>query len=153
MIFYKKGNIADIKEGVIVHGVNCKGKMGSGVAKALAEAHPIVYREYIHACSRNLGSGLLGTYQPVRVTKELLVVNAFTQVYYGREKDVRYVSYDAVDTIFKDLAKIVKGTGLEIYTSKIGSGTGNGNWKVIEDIIIDRMGRFDDINLTVVSTD
>ena len=33
MIEYRKGNLLDVTSGLIAHGVNCQGVMGSGVAK------------------------------------------------------------------------------------------------------------------------
>lgn len=43
MIYLNK-NIITIQEGVIAHGVNCTGAMNSGVAKAIREKWPEVYR-------------------------------------------------------------------------------------------------------------
>ena len=48
MIVYRNQSVLDFKEhAIIVHGVNCQGKMNSGVAKAIREAFPVVYEEYM----------------------------------------------------------------------------------------------------------
>lgn len=40
MIEYRKGNLLDITSGVIVHGCNMRGVMGSGVALAIRNKYP-----------------------------------------------------------------------------------------------------------------
>lgn len=50
-IIYKNGNLLDSKDRILVHQVNCQGRMGSGVAKALANEFPELledYQEYIN---------------------------------------------------------------------------------------------------------
>ena len=104
MIVYRNQSVHDFKEhAIIVHGVNCQGKMNSGVAKAIREAFPVVYEEYMklynnkqhggtvdgQTWSRFLDSNrndpLLGMAQVVRVGKTLYVGNLFTQQFYGRD--------------------------------------------------------------------
>ena len=104
MIVYRNQSVLDFKEhAIIVHGVNCQGKMNSGVAKAIREAFPVVYEEYMklynnkyqggtvdgQTWSRFLDSNrndpLLGMAQVVRVGETLYVGNLFTQQFYGRD--------------------------------------------------------------------
>lgn len=140
------GNITEIQTGVIVHGVNCSHAMGSGVALAIKRKWPKVYESYIRACQNKdvitfYGQkNLLGTIDVVYINDDLYVINAFTQLNYGREAGRRYVSYDAVDDCFKTIARLQKEPNckwkdLNLFFPKIGSGLGGGDWKIIKSII------------------
>jgi O-acetyl-ADP-ribose deacetylase (regulator of RNase III) len=148
MLHYKKGNLLDVKEGIIAHGVNCQGVMGSGVALAIKQKYPIVFDAY-----RNLSDdygladklqALLGQIQVRGVVPKdvshpteplLLVANLFTQFDYGKEKQ-RYVDYDAVATCFEKLYEINnRFYNLPLHIPKIGAGLGGGDWNVISVII------------------
>jgi O-acetyl-ADP-ribose deacetylase (regulator of RNase III) len=148
MIEYRIGNLLDVTEGIIAHGCNCKGVMGSGVARAIRDTYPKVYDEYASLCHDASASGtdLLGENQYCRVEEsryglfdELVVVNMFTQNSFGSDGR-RYVSYDAVDTCFASLVKKMKKHGWmdgidTIHIPQIGSGLGGGKWSIIESII------------------
>lgn len=138
IVNYTKGNITDIDFGFIVHGVNCQGVMGSGVAKALKDKYPIVESEYKKYCDTYHIENpyLLGTVQYVKITPTLFVVNAFTQEFYGRD-GMKYVSYDAIEKCFKIIVERQGLTKLFLPISfpKIGAGLGGGDWKIIEAIL------------------
>jgi O-acetyl-ADP-ribose deacetylase (regulator of RNase III) len=149
MIVYRKGNAVEaLKNGdidVLVHGVNCQGKMNSGIAKEIREAFPQVFEEYskeikFHRCFKdNEGhidtKALLGHTQTVRLDNGFkFVVNAFTQDLYGYEKGTKYCSYDAIDDAMKEIAEKCQGA-VKIGMPKIGSKRGGGNWTIIEAII------------------
>jgi O-acetyl-ADP-ribose deacetylase (regulator of RNase III) len=135
-----KGNLLDIDTGIICHGVNCQGVMGSGVAKQIRSKYPKVYetyRRYMAHCHENYtDKDALGVYQLVQVTEQLQVANMFTQVNYGNDGS-RYVSYDAIEESFSDLCKNLQYQGHTgtIYFPKIGAGLGGGNWNIIEKIL------------------
>ena len=78
-----KGDITKITSGVIVHQVNCRNRIGAGLSGALIKVYPEVERYYHYAFEHASGKDLLGTYQVVPVTKELKIINSFTQLYYG----------------------------------------------------------------------
>ena len=46
MIKYKIGDLLTAPQKCIAHQVNCQGVMGSGVAKAIRNEYPKVYKEY-----------------------------------------------------------------------------------------------------------
>ena len=64
MISVVEGNVVDAKEDIIAHQVwvNCKGVMGSGVAKELRNKYPSIFHSYKKYCD-SMGSGLLGKIQ------------------------------------------------------------------------------------------
>lgn len=136
MIEYRKGNLLDVTSGVIAHGVNCQGVMGSGVAKAIREKYPSVYNIYTKYCEPDVifdtTSQSLGNVQFIPVDKALVVANCFTQDFYGTNK--RHVNYEAVAKCFASLNKRSNLYG-QLNIPKIGAGLGGGDWNVIESII------------------
>lgn len=134
MITYKRGNLLDVKSGIIVHGCNAAGIMGSGVAKQVKKIYPGAYEKYLHDIRVNYFSpGDVSTY--CAATDELYILSAITQKNYGRESDTRYVSYDAVDECFKTIFKFSAMHALTVHIPLIGAGLGGGSWKVISSII------------------
>lgn len=134
-IEYRKGNLLDVKSGVIAHGVNCQGVMGGGVALAIKQKYPRAFEKYRSKCLECTQFGdpsakLLGDVQFVRVTeKGVVVANCFTQDFYGPRQ--RQVNYEAVAECFHALDAVTT----EVNIPKIGAGLGGGDWKVIEAII------------------
>lgn len=89
------GDVTAPIKGIIGHGVNCQGVMGSGVALAIRNKFPKVYTEYLALCARTKPEDLLGTTQLVKITDDLYVANMFTQLNFGGDGKV-YASLDAV---------------------------------------------------------
>jgi len=140
-----EGDLLTVTSGLIVHGCNAQGKMKSGVAKAIREKWPIVYKAYKDQeanGTRQKGLGLLtGIIIPVKINKKLTVINAITQKYYGYDGK-KYVSYDALDDCMQRIAENYE-PDIPIAMPKIGSDRGGGNWKVIKYIIKHRLDEFD----------
>lgn len=143
MINYIKGDLLSSKENYIVHGCNAQGVMKSGVAKAIREKYPRVYDDYSYAYSLKVTNTLcLGqVIQTYLEDEDQYIISAITQKYYGRDPNIRYVSYDAVDRCMINIKEIVP-INKTIAMPKIGAGLGNGNWNVIEAIINDRLSSY-----------
>ena len=140
MITYRKGNIFHFGPKVLIHGVNCQGVMGAGIALQIKNKYPWAYDDYKHFCSMREPEWLLG-----KIRKSwcwhgdpLTIVHAFTQFSTG---EVRSVSYDAVDDVMVKIAQEFT-TDQELSMPKIGAGLGGGNWNVIEAIINDRLANY-----------
>lgn len=156
MIEYRKGNLLNVTSGVIAHGVNCQGVMGSGVAKAIREKYPHVFDAYlkdVNSWKEGFGStkGQLGRVQFIssvytkgtRIFNEapLVIANCFTQNEFGTLR--RQVDYEAVAQCFATLNTRSKLYGQlnipklygQLNIPKIGAGLGGGDWNVIESII------------------
>lgn len=137
MIEYIKGDLFSVTEGIIAHGCNCQGVMGSGVAKIVKEKYPKAFLEYAKLCSRYNeydSYTLLGTAQNVVVDyKYLVIYNLFTQNFYGTGD--KHVNYEAVYTSFSTMFAKEEMNAYTINIPKIGAGLGGGDWKVIEAII------------------
>ncbi len=131
-IEYRPGDIFQMDEGVIAHGVNCSGGFGKGVAAQIAKMYPVVRDRYIE---KHFGGGWkLGDVQVVPACPGLKIANCATQDRYwkpGEPSDV-FVDYDAVRTVMLRLeaAKYEK-----LYIPKIGAGLAGGDWGRIEKII------------------
>lgn len=139
---YVKGDLLSATKGLIVHGVNCQGVMGSGVALAIKNTYTKAYLEYLTFVQMyGPGRALLGMVQFVHVSKELVIANAFTQNTYGRDPK-RYVSYEAIDTVFAELAEFCD-PNTPISMPKIGSGLGGGDWDIIRDRLEVRLANHD----------
>lgn len=129
-ITYINDDITHATTEYIMHGVNCRGVMGSGVAKAIRAEWPSVYslyHQYVKDQDEDYAS-LLGTVHIVRVSKnpDIHVVNAFTQVNYG--KNGRYASVDAVKECLTEVCRrLCKNRSISI--PKIGCGLGGLSWE------------------------
>lgn len=133
MLNYIKKDITTITEGMIVHGVNTKKAMGSGVALALREKWPEIFKPYKQKCEQYAEhhQELLGQIIPVFVCNNtytdtsniLLIVNAFTQLDYGRDGKV-YADISAIKTALLSCADIGFKLKLPLYLPPIGCGLG-----------------------------
>lgn len=87
-----QGSVVNTTADFIVHQVNCKGEMNSGVALAIKKHWPEVEQEYREYCRKAYANGtyLLGTYQ--KVDK---IINLF-----GKMILVMMVSFMPLMTLF-----------------------------------------------------
>lgn len=132
MITYKQGNLLDVTEGVIIHGCNAKGVMGSGVALAIKTKYPLAYTSYKEFESLR-GLRLAGV-NAVTVGKGLAVVNIITQENFGRELGKQYVSYGAIHLGFEKVEQYFMAS-MPFHFPKIGAGLGGGDWDKISMLI------------------
>lgn len=138
-----KKSLLHNNSGILVHGVNCQGKMGSGLAFQFKHQYPRVYKDYTnffekHQYNKNL---LLGKIIRTDINKELIVISAFTQLYYGRRKDIIYTDYNAIEQCFISINKLAIETNLPVKFGLIGAGLGNGRWDIISKIINDSLDK------------
>lgn len=143
----KFGNILEeVKTGIIVHGCNAQGVMGSGIAKQVKEKWPecfITYRDQLrHA--KEAGTNPLGLVfaWPTPDPNGPMIANAITQDGFGKDGK-RYVSYSAIQAAFKTIAMAASATphGIDVHYPLIGAGLGGGDWSIISDIISNTLDR------------
>jgi O-acetyl-ADP-ribose deacetylase (regulator of RNase III) len=144
LIELAKGNYFDL----IFHGCNCFSTMNSGIAKQIKIAFPMAYiidKQCKKSPIEKLGSI---TYTIIKIPdkKPLIIVNAYTQFKYGRDKS--YIDYDAL----RSCLKIIKTTfpNKKIGYPKIGSGLAGGDWDKIYSIILEE---FEGLDHTLVIYD
>lgn len=155
MINYIKCDVTTIEKGIVVHGVNCQGVMGSGVALAIRNKWPKVFTEYQRQCNGYVYTRplLLGTVQYVKVADDVYVGNWFTQQYYGSDGG-RYADPQAVYQCLFNSGEFLTVQCQEnerpLYMPRIGCGLGGLDWD--EDLVpilddFQKQFRFVDINV------
>ncbi len=135
---FKDGEVSDL-----LHGCNCQGKMKSGFAGALVKEFPWVAESDLMYNFRNQGV-ILGTADVVYIAglDDAYVWNCYTQEFYGRDKNVVYVDYEALRYCFREVAQLCSPKD-KIGYPKIGAGLANGDWNIISKIIDEELEGFD----------
>lgn len=136
-----KGNILDMKNGLIIQQVNCKGVMGAGLAKQIRNKWDIVYHDYIKHIElyRNKNWGLLGSINSTTVEHGVTVYNFFSQDTYGRIG--RHTNYKAFEDCLHKLIKRFENSKVDpkdfnvYFPYGIGCGLAGGDWNVISSLI------------------
>lgn len=137
-IEYIRGDLLASDEKFIGHGVNTYGLMGAGIAKAIADEYPTIYRDYKAACSGKrlkLGEVHVGEVPNWRPndngTDYRFVFNMATQVEPGP-----HAQYGAIMRTFETvLYTLVLWNQKRIGIPKIGCGIGGLQWDTVEWII------------------
>ncbi|MCL2026729.1 MAG: macro domain-containing protein [Leptospirales bacterium] len=125
------GNLFDTDANIICHQVNCKGVMGSGVAKQVKERYPQAYEAYKKLCDETRNKRhLLGTAQAVFINNpDKTVYNLFGQERYG--SNGLFTSYEALQECF---TRVVRGKfDGDTYAMpfRIGCDRGGGDWDIV----------------------
>lgn len=126
-------DIFKIERGILVHGCNAKGVMGSGIALTIKNRFPSAFLAYREAF--NNGELRLGSITVVRPRDGFFIVNGVTQDRYGREQGVVYVNYNAVRCVFSQAAALAKKENLPLIFPLIGCGLAGGAWATVSKII------------------
>lgn len=131
MIIYQNKDITTVEQGIIAHGVNCQGVMGSGVAKALRKKWPIIYSGSYTELTKDprIRKDLLGVCQIVRVNQDatLHVANCFTQIFYGIGG--KFACPNAIEISLSQVYGVAKIYQQDVYIPKIGAGLGGLDWE------------------------
>lgn len=144
---YIEGNLFESTDPLIVHGVNCRGGFGAGVAGQIARLYPGV-RDLYHKKFETLGWHL-GDVQFVRTKSGLIIGNLATQKDFGKGDKV-YINYEAFRTCLVKVMEFMKAHKINhLSMPKIGAGLAGGDWNVIEDILLDVLDSYPDIIATV----
>ena len=130
-----KGDVTNVECDVILHQVNCKGVMGSGVAMAIRQKYPEVYHAYVNLTGSHLGKTelLLGAVQTVDTHDGKTVANLFSQNNYGYGQ--LHTNYEAMKTGLAKLNDIAKGKTIAL-PYKMGSDRGGGSWDIVYSLIV-----------------
>jgi len=149
-----KGNLFDAPRGLIIHGCNAQGVMGSGVAVYVREKYPQAYKVYRNA--HDCGALKLGSSTFIQVEEQLWIVNAVTQSSVGSGVQVDYEAIHKCFDFANYLAEQLDGVGLygnkplPLIFPKIGAGRGGGDWNKIFGIICATVPITREMNLYVV---
>ncbi len=126
MLLIKKDITTVSAPAIIMHGVNCQGVMGSGVARTLYEKWPDVKTMYLKIPTDYMK---LGVVQFVMVEHNLWVYNCFTQEFFGKDGK-KYADPMAIRKCLSNLFyEATEKQIFDIYTPKIGCGLGGLDWE------------------------
>lgn len=122
------GDILNIREGIIVHQVNCRRVMGAGLAKKIRELYPEHYVDFMNT------TPALGKVFTTKVEEGLYIAGIYGQDRYGRSGC--YTDYDALRRGLKRIQVIAQQLELDVYIPYgIGCGLAGGDWKTVCKII------------------
>lgn len=124
------GDMLALKRGILVHGCNVKGAMGAGIALAIKQRYPSVYRVYREAFERE---GLaLGTITFDEPEPDLIIVNAVTQDHWQHsDPTVVLADYEAIEQAFRLIRGIALDRKLPVHFPLIGCGLARGDWNEV----------------------
>jgi len=145
------GNALDVKKGIIVHGCNAQGVMGSGIAAEIRSRWPKVFTSYVAFLGdyKRQGESPLGKVDLVEVSTGLWVASAITQDQFGRDPNKRYCSYPAIAEAFQYVAVVADASLATVHYPLIGAGLANGSWAIISEIIDDAFLTYPDVERTL----
>lgn len=123
-----------LQRGIIVHGCNAQGVMGSGIAVQVKQRWLDCFKKYSDFIANTPSPLGQVCFYSVPDREKLMVANAITQDNFGRTGS-KYVSYKAVYNCFKEVANIAEREDLPVHYPLIGAGLGGGDWAIISDII------------------
>lgn len=142
-----KGDLIKLAEegkfNMIVHGANCFHTMKSGIAGQLAKKYPQVLEadreNSIHGDREKLGSWSECAIDTDTRMQRFVVINAYTQYTFSREKDV--FEYDAFQKFLNTFSKYARKYTLSYWRRlhigfpMIGAGLAGGDWNRISKMI------------------
>lgn len=138
---HQQQNLLEVENGIIVHQVNCQGKIGKGLAKDIANKYPKVKEEYLKKFQNE--GWQLGEVQFVQVKDNLWVANVAGQQYWGENR--RQTNTEALGTALKQVRTFAEDNHLAIHVPyRLGSGLAGGatteekahTWKQVEKVIL-----------------
>jgi O-acetyl-ADP-ribose deacetylase (regulator of RNase III) len=118
-----QGDILNADADVICHQVNCRGVMGSGLARQIRSAYPDVFQSYRNLCQTGKTSNL-GHVQFCQ-TPNYIVANLFAQDGYGTDR--RYTDYNALRQCLCKVAVTYLNNVIALPYG-IGCGLAGGDW-------------------------
>lgn len=133
----RHGDLFTTKARLIGHGVNCKGVMGAGIAKAFREKYPENYTEYREAvmCGKLIPGGYF--FYPY-VSPNLGILNLASQNKPGADARYHWL-FSSLFRAAEDVAisgdKFKDDFGTLIAIPEIGCGIGGLQWKKVAPLI------------------
>lgn len=126
----KNDDLLNAVEPVIIHGCNCFNTMGAGVARQIAMKYPTAW--VADQKTKKGDKSKLGRYSYATGNDGKIIINAYTQFEYGRDKELIY--YDALETVLHSICKDFDTTKY-FAMPKIGCGLAGGDWDKVKSIL------------------
>jgi O-acetyl-ADP-ribose deacetylase (regulator of RNase III) len=116
----------------LVHGCNCQGSMGAGIARGFRDRYPRMYEEYRRRCKAQPRRFNLGDAWLWKADDRPWVFNLGTQEGYWRAR----ASYEAIETALAKMRKKANCEGIKsIAIPRIGVGYGGLSWKKVRALV------------------
>lgn len=132
--------VADKQYDIFCHQTNCKGRMGSGIARQIRDAYPIVaardakYHEI--SIARGGEHKMLGTIMGSRTDDGRLCINMYAQKNYGTGKrQTDYMAFARCLALIRDDLCDYPLAVKVAFPDHIGCGLAGGDWKIIKSLI------------------
>lgn len=156
-----EGDILSLESGILVHGCNCLGVMGAGIARLIKDKWPGVYKAYrqVHEKQGLYLGDVIAVGRPEwaqphpgvnrsihmhftapELPPSLVVANAMTQYGVRQEDGERVVDYDALSAAFARIKLMARDTELEVHFPLIGCGLAGGRWSEVAERIDQALG-------------
>jgi O-acetyl-ADP-ribose deacetylase (regulator of RNase III) len=134
-MIYRKGDATCTDAPYLLHGCNCRGVMGSGIAKAIRDKFPLAYDTY--KAKEEKDGLILGEYSIYRKSTPS-IVNLHTQKNFGNDGAV-YADAIAIRSsvgsfLIDEFSNSTYPGCISIAIPKIGCGLGGLDWKHVERI-------------------
>lgn len=132
------GNLLETNCNLILHQVNCQGKMNSGVAKQIRAKWSQVYEKFINTFNYTPNNkDLLGQVESVKVSDfgNQHVVNLYSQYKYGYNGE-RFTNYEALYRCLEQVGKIAREKNLTVALPyHMGCDRGGAQWSIVYEMI------------------
>ena len=130
MLYEVRGDLVkDTVFRIFCHQVNCRGKMGKGIALQIKEAYPEVYEKY--RADYEKGNFGLGMNLYVRTHDGRTCVNMYAQYDYGKGP---HTDYGGLAMCLESLKKklLISDEKLAVgFPYMMGCGNGGGDWEIV----------------------
>lgn len=136
-IHYHRGDLFKAPNTYIGHGVNCRGVMGSGIAKAFRTLYENeVYKPYKLLCTASPYT-LMGGAQILPLNKEetRFAVNLFTQLEPGANADLDFIEAALDDFIYNVNSHLERYPDKPLAIPAIGAGIGGLRWEDVARVL------------------
>ena len=140
MLYDITGDLVESNIEIICHQTNCRGVMGSGIAKQIKDKYPIVQERNFEYYK--YGDNILGTNLYIKLPDNRYCVNMYAQDGYGRDSR-QYTDYKAFqECLWRLEKKLAHSALLRVgFPYKIGCGLGGGDWQIVRKMIENFAGR------------
>ncbi len=129
---FKKGDLLNFTEDAVGHGCNCFNVMGAGVALAIKQKFPEMFRADTE-CLMHPGERL-GSLSWALLSTGKIGINIYSQ--YDYSGSGTSVDYSALQSGVLSACTFLAGRGLKtLALPKIGCGLAGGNWEFVEKIL------------------
>lgn len=137
MITELEGDVFKSKDDILIHGCNCYGVMGAGVALKVKQKYPRAYQvdqNTIPGIPSKLGDYTYSIQKHIYYPHQtIIVINAYTQFGYSSMSSEPDVDYDVIRTVMSAINENFPDESISM--PRIGAGLGGGDWNEIFDII------------------